>query len=330
MVGKPMQGYKLSPRQRHLWSLQRDTRNYSVQCAVMLEGELKSEELREALKRVIVRHQILRTRFQPQAGLKLPLQVIGDSGEVIWREMDASCLSVTEQQARIDEIFEQDGRQSFDFHSGKILRAPLIRFSSSTHALIISLPSLCADALSLLNLVHEITGYFAAQLDEEPFDEPTQYVQFSEWQNELLDSDDAEAGKEFWRQQDLNSSPPLTLPFERMPALGAAYELASLTLPLDSDVAAKINIMAERLNISVALVYLTCWQILLWRLTGQPDAVIVGTLYDGRKYEELSDALGLFARSLPVRCNFKSQLTLDEVLKQIQEAMEEMRAVLLQ
>src|SRR5688572_126611 len=113
MMVKPMQGYRLSPQQSYLWSLQRDTRNYSAQCAVMLEGELQPQQLREALQRVIVRHQILRTRFQPHAGLKLPLQVIDDSGEVIWRQLDAHGLSVSEQQARIDEIFKQDVRRNF-------------------------------------------------------------------------------------------------------------------------------------------------------------------------------------------------------------------------
>ena len=241
-----MQGYRLSPQQSQLWSLQRDARNYMAQCAVMLAGELRPERLRAALEHVMVRHQILRTRFQPQAGFKLPLQVIGHSGELIWQEIGAPGLSGREQQARIDEVFEFDGRQSFDLQSGRLLRATLINFSTSTHALIISLPSLCADALSLINLVHELSRYYAAAPDKEVFDEPTQYVQFSEWQNELLDSDNAEAAKEFWRQQDLNSLPPLTVPFERKPAVDANYQPASLTLPLDSDLAAELNVMAER------------------------------------------------------------------------------------
>src|SRR5262245_60830044 len=99
-----MQGYRLSPQQSHLWSLQRDAGNYTAQCAVMFEGELRPERLREALQRVIVRHEILRTRFQPHAGLKLPLQVIDHSGEVIWRELGAPGLSGREQQVKIDEI----------------------------------------------------------------------------------------------------------------------------------------------------------------------------------------------------------------------------------
>jgi amino acid adenylation domain-containing protein len=309
-----------------VWSLQRDARSYyCAQCIVVLNGELKPEQLRAALQRVVARHEILRTRFQSHAGLKLPLQVINDSGEIIWREMDASALSVPKQQAKIDEIFEQDGQLKTDFNSGKLLRASLINLSTHTHALIISLPALCADALTLMNLVREIALCYEAQLDAGTLDEPMQYVQFSEWQNELLEGDDAAAGKEFWRRQDLNGLPPLTLPFERRPAKDAADELASLTLPLDSDVAAKINVMAERLNISVALVYLACWQILLWRLTGQPAAVSTSFVYDGRKYEELSGALGLFARSLPVRCSFQKQLKFVDVLKQLREVTDEMR-----
>ncbi|HYO90254.1 MAG TPA: AMP-binding protein, partial [Pyrinomonadaceae bacterium] len=320
-----MQGYRLSPQQSHVWSLQRNTRTYCAQCTVVLNGELKAEQLRAALERVVARHEILRTRFQPHAGLKLPLQVINESGEIIWREMDAYNLSVPEQQAKIDEIFEQDGQLKIDFNSGQLLRASLIKLSTYTHALIISLPSLCADALTLTNLIREIALYYGTKLGAVKPDETMQYVQFSEWQNELLDGDDAEAGKEFWRRQFSDALPPLTLPFEHKPAVDAAYEFSSLTLPLDSDVAAKINAMAEQLNISVALVYLACWQILLWRLTGQPDAIVAGFVYDGRKYEELSGALGLFARSLPVRCNFRKQLKFIDVLKQLREVTDEVR-----
>jgi amino acid adenylation domain-containing protein len=322
-----MQGYRLSPQQSRVWSLQRDAQNYyyCAQCAVVLSGELKLKQLRAALERVVARHEILRTRFQPHAGLKLPLQVINESAEIIWREMDASNLGGPEQESKIDEIFAQDAQLKVDFNSGKLLRASLVKLSTRTHALIISLPSLCADALTLKNLVRETALYYGAQFDAETLDEPMQYVQFSEWQNELLDGDDADAGKEFWRRQASDGVPSLTLPFEQRPAADAAYKLSSLTLPLDSDVAAKINVMAGQLKISVALVYLACWQILLWRLTGQPDAVITGFVFDGRKYEELSGAPGLFARTLPVRCNFKSKLGFVEVLNQLQETTDEMR-----
>ncbi len=42
---------------------------------------------------------------------------------------------------------------------------------------------------------------------------------------------------------------------------------------------------------------LTCWQILIWRLTREPNPII-GVAIDGRKYEELEHTLGLLCKYL--------------------------------
>src|SRR3712207_8491337 len=49
--------------------LQRDTPAYRSQCAILIEGSLNEAALREALRRVIDRHEILRTAFHSRPGL---------------------------------------------------------------------------------------------------------------------------------------------------------------------------------------------------------------------------------------------------------------------
>ncbi|HEY7493275.1 MAG TPA: amino acid adenylation domain-containing protein, partial [Candidatus Tectomicrobia bacterium] len=53
--------------------------------------------------------------------------------------------------------------------------------------------------------------------------------------------------------------------------------------------------------------------------TGQAD-MVVGTLYNGRNYEELHNALGLFARHLPLSCSLEDTLTMRELLSQLNES----------
>ena len=59
---------------------------------------------------------------------------------------------------------------------------------------------------------------------------------------------------------------------------------------------------------------LACWQILLWRLSGQSDFV-VGIASDGRTYEGLQEAVGLFGKTLPVSCHLERDLRLSELLE---------------
>jgi amino acid adenylation domain-containing protein len=60
-------------------------------------------------------------------------------------------------------------------------------------------------------------------------------------------------------------------------------------------------------------VLLGCWATLLHKLTGASE-VVVSVLGDGRRFEELTAALGLLARSLPVRVEFSGAVSIGDVL----------------
>src|SRR5206468_1728807 len=104
---------------------------------------------------------------------------------------------------------------SINVEQGSPLRLTLLNLSTDKHLLLVSLPSLCADAWTLKNLVGEIGRSYAALLDNEELDgEPLQYADYAQWQNELLAGDDAEAGRDFWKEKNYSSLPNVTLPFE--------------------------------------------------------------------------------------------------------------------
>ena len=306
-----MQGYRLSPQQSRLWSSQRDAGASLAQCAVEVEGAVSPARLRESLRRVARRHEILRTRFVRQAGLKLPLQAVDEHAEIVWRESDASDLG---------EIMEREGALGFDFAAGGLLRATLVEFSPQRRVLVVTLPALCADAASLNNLFGELARLCA---DVETTDEPVQYVQFSEWQNEMLGGEEARAGEDFWRRQSFDDAASQALPFARGKEAGSAFRHATLGAAVGQELAARVERAAESLETSAENVYLACWQTLLWRLAGQPEGVTVGRVYGGRKFEELSGALGPFARPVPLRVNFAHGLTFAGLLEQLRDTLEE-------
>ena len=78
-----VEGFRLSPQQRHLWELQRGagSRPYQSQCTILIEGVLDVELLRSALAMLVRRHEILRTTFQTAAEDAAPVQVIHEGDE---------------------------------------------------------------------------------------------------------------------------------------------------------------------------------------------------------------------------------------------------------
>jgi amino acid adenylation domain-containing protein len=310
-------GFRLSPQQERLWLLQQNSPAYRAQCAILLEGYLNTEALREAIHRVIKRHEILRTTFHSLPGMKIPVQVIAEAVTPSWRNLDLRDCSSQEQEAKIEELFQEERHHPFDFERGPLLRLLLLTLSADKHLLLLSSPALCADAWTLKNLVHEIgRSYGTGSKDEEQSDEALQYTQFSEWQNGLLEDEDAEAGKDYWRRQNFSASPSLKLSFESKRVGETGFEPDALALVIGREVVAKIDAIAEKYHTSAAAVLLSCWQMLLWRLTGQAD-IIVGDACDGRQHEVLQSALGLIAKWLPIHCRFERNLQFSEVLFQI-------------
>ncbi|MBD2044454.1 amino acid adenylation domain-containing protein [Coleofasciculus sp. FACHB-64] len=318
-------GFRLSLQQKYLWLLQQDSATYCAQCAILIKGNLKTRALKEAVQQIINRHEILRTIFHREPGIKIPIQVVSDRINITtWHSSNLTNCNPQEQEAKIEAVLQEERRSiSTSEPTGSLLRASLITLSDDKHILIVTLPSLCADSWTLKNLVQEISQGYAASLRGEEIaeEEVVQYVQFSEWQNQLLEDEDDLTGKEYWNQQDFSNLANLKLPLEKkLLGLPANFELNSIECQIEPDLVAKITAIAQKYNISISAVLLACWKTVLWRLTRQPD-IIVSTAFNGRKYEELEPALGLFAKFLPLRTHLEDSLRFSEIVQQVQQSV---------
>jgi thioester reductase-like protein/non-ribosomal peptide synthase protein (TIGR01720 family) len=323
MQNEVIEGYRLSPQQKHLWSLQQfdSTQPYRTQGAILIEGNLDIKRLEIALQNVVNRHEILRTTFRCLPGMTIPLQVIGDSSTLLIHDHDLRNLDTQEQAVKSEALFNEVLRLPLALEDAISLDVSLVILSPQKHYLIISLPALCADTVTMLNLVNEVINSYAVNPgDEELSDEPTQYVDIAEWQNEILESEDTKSGVEFWQRQNLDATFGLRLPFENK-CDEVAFQPESLSFRVNQDLVS-IEGLAKKYNSSVSIFLLACWQILLWRLTGQKK-IIVGKAFNGRKYEELEQAIGLIAKYLPLTAQLDRRLKFSEILKQADESVGE-------
>lgn len=317
MQNQTIEGFRLSPQQKHLWSLQQNSFAYRTQCAIRLEGQINAELLKVALQKVVNRHEILRTSFQRPPGIKFPIQVIGESSTIFWQDIDLIGLSDEEHLAKSEALFEAEKHFVFNLQAAQ-LRLFLLKLSANQHILLINLPSLCTDSWSLKNLVKEISNAYAACLEGKKLaDEPVQYIQFSEWQNELLEAEETEVGKDFWQQQNLWSLPKITLPFESK-ANGEKFYPDVYNFSPEPNIVQKLEAIATLHHTTIDKFLFACWQLLIGRITGKSD-VTISTVFSGRKYEELYQSLGLLAKYLPVRCSWQEKLKFTEFLAQIDE-----------
>lgn len=330
MQNLSINGFRLSPQQKSLWLLQQSalTQPYRAHCTVLVEGKLNTKILEAALHKVVDRHEILRTTFHTLSGMKVPLQVINDTKmpEIVYYNL--SGLEPEKQEAEIESLFREASKRTFDFEQEPILKLSLVVFSPEKHVLLVGLPAICADTATLKNLVCEISCSYAACLhNQELSDQPLQYADLAEWQNELFEGAEAEIGIAYWQQKDISLFADRKLYFEKKTGLDLEFEPKFISLSFNFEIIAKLEAIAQRgrsaiassYDTSISVILQACWQVLLWRLTGELQ-IVVGTLHNGRNYEELESTLGLFAKYLPIDCDLEENYKFIEILKEINEA----------
>ncbi|MBA2350596.1 MAG: non-ribosomal peptide synthetase, partial [Burkholderiales bacterium] len=318
-----LEGSRLSPQQKHVWLSQQANHDQPVlaQCALRLTGALDTQALQQALQKIIDRHEILRTGFHRRPGMKTAYQVIVEHAEPVLRTVDLTGRDASEQKSSFDALWREERERAFNLSETSPPRLTLLSLAQDEHVLLIAVPALCADPRTFHNLAREISGIYGWQGEQSEV-ELLQYADYAEWQHELLEADDehAQTGKAYW--QALTSLPNLRLPFENEPAR-QVFKPDFLDLDLATELVEGLEATARNEQTSASSAFtmlLACWRILLYRLTAQPDFPI-NVLCDGREYEELRDALGLFAKNLPVRCILTDRLSFTEVLRETERGL---------
>jgi len=321
-----IEGFRLSPLQKRVWRLQQDDQAHIAQCAILIEGDLEPEALEEALKKVMQKHEILRTTLDWFPGLEIPLQIILEDQRPPCRRVDLSDDQPDELE--VDRLFNEEA-QAFDLKGGLLTRFCLGRWSASKQILLITLHALCADSWTLRNLFKEIIHFYAAELDgQELWDQAVQYLQFSEWQNELLEEETVETADldPEVRRPVSNLALPLELTSAGYSGTSRRRDLPeTMSLILDTRSTERIKAISESHGSSVSNVLLACWQILLWRLSANEE-IAIEYLFDGRQFDDLHDALGLFARPVPVRGAFGPDLRFSEAVERTMRSLQEASA----
>lgn len=311
-----IKGYKLSPLQKHLWLLQQDGSTYLAHCGIRLDGKLDIERLKQAIEKVVERHQILRTTFHRVSGIKFPMQTIVEEANLLWNYVDVRDRSRQDQDAEIEQRLADARQQPIDYEHPPLLRATLFALAVDQHVLVLTVPSLCADNKSLTNLALEIAESYGPGEQRTADDDVVQYLQFSEWQNEVIESENAEAGREYWCQQNVSNALALTLPLEKSSSEDQRFESRSITTVIGAELLTRIKSIANENDATVATTLSACWQGLLWRLTGQHD-IVLGSVADGRRYDELQSAIGLLARALPLSMSFAENYSFNELVRAV-------------
>ncbi|MDH3285731.1 MAG: amino acid adenylation domain-containing protein, partial [Acidobacteriota bacterium] len=270
------------------------------------------------------RHEILRTTYRRLPGNALPVQVINGEGRFAWESRDLGGLAATERTAALEAALGELRAGPLDVESGPVLRACLVALAPSSHHLLVRLPALNGDAATAAALVTELSRAYAGRTGSlAPGDaaEPIQYADLAAWQHEMIDGEEGESARAFWRRQ-LES--PVLPSWPAAPRAGAGEEFrpASHTVVVPAGQREKLQDLATSRGTTLEAVLLAGWSALVHRQTGQAEFVL-GATRDGRGFDELRHALGSFSKLLPLQCRIDSEEPFTKLLARTSERLGE-------
>jgi amino acid adenylation domain-containing protein/FkbM family methyltransferase len=321
MSTQVIEGFSLSPQQKLVWRRQAGGAPLGVAATIRLEGTVEAEGLRQAVERVSHNAEILRTQFRRLPSIELPLQVIEETARPAFRHEDLSPLAPERRETRLAELWDEITTLA-DPEAGPVLRGLLATCGAGESWLLLSLPVLCSDTAGLRNLVREIgREYAAGPAGAEPDEGSLQYADFSDWQNDLLEAEEAAEGRAWWRERLAALPPPPDLPFERRPEGGTGgLALHNVPVELAPGAPEQIEALAQRSGTPVEAVLLAAFAALLGQAGGRSELTL-SRLHSCREAEQLAGALGLYARYLPLAVPVQLDRRLWELAGLIEEAI---------
>ncbi|KOP26731.1 thioester reductase [Hapalosiphon sp. MRB220] len=321
MKTETISGFRLAPQQKRLWNLQQHSSAFCSQASILIQGNLQPEILQKAIEQIVNHHDILRTSFYCLPGVKTPVMVVVDNNLFNWNYLDLSNCSQKNISTEIQELFWVARQEHQNISQASPLCLYLIKLSKNQYILIISLPAICADTKTIKNLVKQISQAYDQYCQGKAFNEKhVQYVQFSEWQNQLIEDEYAKEAQEYWQKQKNSCLSALKLPNEQQ-TKNEEFVTDSYQLVISKELFDKIYYFAQKHDVTLDVILLACWQILIWRLTGESE-IVIGTASERREYEELYDVLGLLSTWLPIKTKLTSNLNFPELLALVAQTLE--------
>jgi amino acid adenylation domain-containing protein len=311
----------LSFAQEWVWSRQRRapaSAAYHATVAIDLAGELDEAALAGAVRAVAGRHPMLRAVFGERGGR--PCQRILPAGPPVGvPRTDLTTLADSARPTALDKLTTAMLTEPFDLTAVPPFRAALVRTGARRHRLLLTVHRLVADDGSLPVICRDLAAAYQGELP--PAQELT-YPDFAAWQRVALAGPAASALTRYWRDQMAGAPTRLELDSDLAgpdgPADGGEGLGQAVQVLLPPGLAGRVRQAGRQAGATPFAVLLAAFAVLLSRHTPQRDLVI-GSPLAGRENAELTDMVGLFASTLPLRIDTSGQPAFTELIHRVRE-----------
>ncbi|MFC8226200.1 amino acid adenylation domain-containing protein [Streptomyces sp. NPDC057287] len=308
----------LSHAQERFWVLDRmdpGNREYLLPILVWLPSEVPAQVVREALARLVERHEVLRTRYGMDAqGL----------AAVVEPRVPDALRTVETTPGQMADTLAEELAEGFDLSVAPMFRAALVRDGGPEQLLLLVCHHIIGDGWSSRLLEQELRETVTAIREgREPAlpEAALRYVDAVAWQRDQITEAQSAEQLAYWSRQ-LAGLPPLELPAIRERAARRSIDGAGIVVDVPAPAAEALIALGRRTGATPYVVLLTLWTVTLARAAGQWDFG-VGSPHAGRTRPELHGLVGLFLNTVVLRPELTPDLSFAEALAAVEHTCRE-------
>ncbi|MEM9823989.1 MAG: amino acid adenylation domain-containing protein, partial [Bacteroidota bacterium] len=315
--GNRLDKIPLTYAQERLWFIDQfgGSLSYHIPSIIRLKNDLDQHALEAALKKLVERHEVLRTVIKSEKG-KAYQEILS------WNQWTMQYSDSPEyREASVwQEKVRADVEKPFDLSSDYVFRARLIQCDEQDHLLVLVLHHIACDGWSISLLVKDLMDcYHALQLGQAipaPISE-IQYADYAIWQRENLSDHYLTDQLDWWNDQ-LNEVTPLLLPTDYPRPSVQSNKGASIKFNIDEQVSKQLKAFSVETGTSLFMTLLAAIKVLLFRYTNQED-ICIGTPVANRGYKEIESVVGFFLNTLALRSTLNSRQSFRTVLENVKQ-----------
>ncbi|MDQ1355550.1 MAG: hypothetical protein QG657_5860, partial [Acidobacteriota bacterium] len=302
--------YSLSSAQKRLYILNQmnpASTGYNITQVKYLDG-LDRGKLEEAFRRLIQRHESLRTSFI--LANEEPVQRIHDEVEFkIERLGGDATLSQWSSDIIINFI------RPFDLSKAPLLRVGILWYREGKCLLIIDLHHIISDGVSGQVLASEFMKIYNG---EELSPLRIQYKDFSHWQNSSAIREYIKQQEAYWVKEFEVEIPVVDLPYDYPRPAIQSFEGGRARFMLSIEEIHGLEQIASTHGATLFMILLAMYNIFLARLSNRED-IVVGIPIAGRRHADLEAVVGMFINTLAMRNYPSGERTFADFLDNVKE-----------
>ncbi|WP_143825693.1 non-ribosomal peptide synthase/polyketide synthase [Nannocystis exedens] len=306
----------LAGTERRIWFVDKlapEARSYQVPHVFVVRGALSEPALRQSVKRLAERQEILRTTYPEVDGVLT--RRVAESASIPLRVEDVSALSEAAREAALRAHLEAEIGARFDLSTGPLTRVLVVSLEAERHVVLVLQHHIITDEWSSGVLLSELARLYEACCRGEAAELPALPYQFADYaraEQEALTTGGFAASRAYWKDR-LAGVPRLELPIVRAaPARGPGLE-ASVALRVPLEASRGLQALARAHGCTPFMAWYAALTAVLSRYSGQTDFGL-GAVIANREVPGTADLLGFFTNTVVLRTDLSGDPTFAELL----------------